>query len=179
MSNGAYDSLDLGVVLERREIDNRWVDHVWHPAAVFTGAPPLEPKGEWRQLREGEGVSHWHAGTLRLELFEGETRGYKINLSNPTPHIYVVLMPGSEEDEPEVYIHMVTVCPYEAESYTEDSDQLVEGVPMPPEVAAWVKDFCDRHHKDVPFQKRKRRKAYDPRKGFPKDGGIGPGDNDG
>jgi len=41
---------------------------------------------------------------------------------------------------------------------------MVEGVMMPPEIAAWVKTFCDTHHKDVPFKKRKR-KSYDPRKG--------------
>ena len=67
-------------------------------------------------------------------------------------------------DDPEMLVHMVTACPFEAESYTEDSDQMVEGVMMPPEIAAWVKTFCDTHHKDVPFKKRKR-KSYDPRKG--------------
>lgn len=181
MSKGAYEYVDLGVVLEKREVDNRWVDHVWQPIGVLPGAPEMDSKGEWRCLWRGEGIEHWHAGTLRLELFEGETTGYKVNLANHAPHVYVVLMPGSEADEPELYPHVITVCPYEAEGYTEDSDQLVEGVPMPPEVAVWVKEFCDRFHKEVEFKKRKRKKAYDPRKeGFgPMRDGKGGGSIDG
>ena len=80
------------------------------------------------------------------------------------PHIYIVLSPGEEADDPEMVVHLITACPYEAEGYTEDTDQLVEGVLMPSEIAAWIKTFCDTHHKDVPFKKRKR-KPYDPRKG--------------
>lgn len=159
-----HEALDLGVVIERRDSDNRWADHTYQPIAVFQGAPAKDPHGEWTMLREGEGWAHFHAATLPLELFRGETEGYRVNLSNDPPHIYIVLSPGEEADDPEMLVHMVTACPFEAESYTEDSDQMVEGVMMPPEVAAWVKTFCDTHHKDVPFKKRKR-KSYDPRKG--------------
>ena len=63
-----------------------------------------------------------------------------------------------------IALSFIRACPYEAEGYTEDTDQLVEGVLMPSEIAAWIKTFCDTHHKDVPFKKRKR-KPYDPRKG--------------
>jgi len=163
-SNGAYACLSIGVVVERREIDNRWVDFDWRPIAIIPGAPPKDVEEDWTVLREGEGWTQYHAATLSLELFQGETQGYKVNLANHLPHIYIVLSPGEEEDEPEIVPHLVTVCPYEAESYTEDSEQIVEGVPMPEVVAAWVKDFCDTYHVEQEFKKRKR-KAYDPRKG--------------
>ena len=39
-----------------------------------------------------------------------------------------------------------------------------EGVTMPDQVVAWVQDFVDRRHVDVPFKKRKNR-PHDPRKG--------------
>ena len=42
------------------------------------------------------------------------TTGYQVNLSNHTPHVYVVLMPGTEADEPEFYPHLLTACPYES-----------------------------------------------------------------
>lgn len=161
---GIHEKIDLGIVIERRDSDNRWADHTYQPVAVFQGAPPKDPHDEWIMLREGEGWAHFHAATMPLELFRGETAGYRVNLSNDPPHVYIVLSPGEEADDPEMLVHMVTACPYEAESYTEDSDQMVEGVVMPPEIAAWVKTFCDTHHRDVPFKKRKR-KSYDPRKG--------------
>ena len=100
----------------------------------------------------------------RVQLHAGETEGYRKNLSEEQPAVYVVLTPGEEADEPEVMPFLATVCPYEAESYTEDTDQIVEGVAMPPEILAWVLDFIDRHHVDVVFKKRKKNKAYDPRK---------------
>ncbi|WNJ99163.1 molybdenum cofactor guanylyltransferase MobA [Thalassospiraceae bacterium LMO-JJ14] len=159
-----HEIIPLGVVIERRDSDSRWQDYTYQPVAVFPGAPAKDPHDEWVQLREGDGWVHFHAATMPLELFRGETEGYRVNLSNDPPHIYIVLNPAEEADDPEMLVHLVTACPYEAESYTEDTDQMVEGVVMPPEIAAWVKTFCDTHHKDVPFKKRKR-KPYDPRKG--------------
>ena len=107
----------------------------------------------------------FHAATLELELFPGETEGYKTNLSNFQPHVYVVIAPGEEADDPEVVPTLVTACPYEAESYMEDSEMIVEGVPMPEELAAWIGAFVETFHKDEVFKKRKNKKAYDPRKG--------------
>ena len=159
-----HEVLQVGVVIERKESDNRWVDYTYKPVTVFPGAPAKDPHQAWTPLREGDGWVQFHAGTMPLELFRGETAGYRVNLSNVTPHVYIVLSPGIEAGDPEMVVQLVTACPYEAESYTEDSEQMVEGVVMPPEIASWVKTFCDTHHKDVPFKKRQR-KSYDPRKG--------------
>lgn len=161
---GIHETIDLGVIIERTKSESRWQDYSYRPVAVFPGAPPKSNQDGWTVLRQGGDWTHFHVATLKLELFRGETEGYKVNLSNNPPHIYIVLSPGEEAEDPEMVVHLVTACPYEAESYTEDSEQLVEGVPMPPEVAAWIKGFCDTHHKDTPFKKRKR-KSYDPRKG--------------
>jgi len=160
----ALETLPVGIVVERREIDNRWEDYAWSPVAVIPGAPPMDDGSEWRLLREGEGWRHYMIGTLEIELFRRETNGYKVNLSNTPPHVYVVLSRGEEAEEAEIVPFMVTVCPYEAESYTEGGEDIVEGVPMPDEIAAWVQAFIDAHHVEEPFKKRKN-KPYDPRKG--------------
>ena len=159
----ADDSILVGIVVERREIDNLWQDYIWSPVAVIVGAQPMDPTDEWKELRRGEDWVHYLAGTLTLELFAAETDGYRTNLSNPQPYIYIVMTPGEEADEPEIMPFLATVSPHEAEGYTEDSEQIVEGVPMPQEMVAWVSEFVDKHHVEVPFKKRKR-KPYDPRK---------------
>jgi len=163
MSAGPEERIDLGIVIERREIDNPWQDYSWTPVAVIPGAPHRDAADEWLEVGRGEGWVQYHAATLELELFRGETDGYRTNLSEDQPFVYVVLTPGEEEDEPEVLPFLATVCPYEAEGYTEDSEQIVEGVPMPTELAVWVQDFIAKYHVDVKFKKRKR-KPYDPRK---------------
>ncbi len=167
MNTGATttEQLAVGVVIERRESDNRWLDYTWHPVAVIPGAPALDDPKEWRLMREGDGWSQFLAGTLAIELFRGETEGYRANLSSSPAQIYVVLSKGEEADDPDVLPFLVTACPYEAESYTESGEHVVEGVVMPPEIEAWVRAFVDTHHVEQPFKKRKQRKAYDPRKG--------------
>lgn len=160
----AAETLRVGIVIERRDIDSRWADHAWMPVAVIPGAAPLDEPNAWLPLQSGEGWQHFMAGTLDIDLYRKETEGYRVNLSNEPPHVYVVLTRGIEADDPEVMPFMVTVCPYEAEKAMEGDDNLVEGVPMPDEIAAWVQDFIEAHHVEEPFKKRKNR-PYDPRTG--------------
>ena len=159
----AEDSIPVGIVVERREIDNPWQDYIFAPVAIIPGAPPMETMDEWKELQHGDGCIHYHAGTLDLKLLSAETDGYRTNLSNPQPYVYIVMTPGEEADEPEIVPFIVTASPHEAEGYTEDSEQIVEGVPMPPEMVAWVREFIVKNHVEEPFKKRKR-KAYDPKK---------------
>lgn len=154
-------SMDVGVVLERQNIDNPWADHEWKLAGVVPGKPDLHA---WQVLREGDGWTHFYAATLSIELFRRETEGYKVNLSQSPPRVYVVLRPEEEgAHDHEVTPFHATVCPFEAEGYDESGDEWVEGVEMPDAIHAWVRTFIEQHHVDVPFKKRKR-KAYDPRK---------------
>lgn len=162
------ESMRLGVVLERRRIDHPWADHSWRPVAVIPGAPEIDG---FRLLQGGKGWAQYHAVTLTVQLFRRETEGYRYNLSQRAPVVYVVLRRDGVvfEDAPQPF--HVTVCPYEAQHYSESADDLVETVPMPAEVAAWVQDYVDRHHVDQPFHKRKRRPAH-PGAGGPGAGGA-------
>ena len=51
----ALESMRVGIVVERREIESRWADFTWEPVAVIPGAAPLESSSEWLPLRSGEG----------------------------------------------------------------------------------------------------------------------------
>ena len=77
-------TMDIGVVLERRDIDNRWADHEWKLVGVIPGGVDME---DWQVLREGDGWTHFFAGMMQLELFPRETEGYKVNLSQSPPHL--------------------------------------------------------------------------------------------
>jgi hypothetical protein len=162
----AKDRIDLGIVVERRRLDHPWQSEKWRAAAVIPGAPPVERP---RLLREGDGWAQYHAATLPLEIFAGETDGYRHNLSQRAPVVYVVLR---RDGDPGALVPFhATVDPYEAQAYLEAGEDTVEPVAMPAAIAAWLQDFVDKHHVDVPFEKRKR-KRYDPDKaGFGKGAG--------
>lgn len=148
--------MPLGVVVERRELDNPWQTWSWKPVAVIPGAPPVD---QWRELARGEGWIRWHAATLQLELHHKETEGYRYNLSTRHPAIYVVLRKDeAAAPEREVRPFLVTASPYEAQDYLEGGEDIVEGVPMPPGLIAWVQAFIDRHPPQAPFEKRKRKR---------------------
>ena len=161
----ALESMTVGIVVEQRKMDNPWQDYSWAPISVIPGIASIDSNESWKLLREGSKWKHFLVGSLELELFRGETEGYRYNLSNEPSVVYVVLSPGEEANDPEVVPFLATVCPYEAESYGENGEDIVEGVVMPIEIVAWVQSFIDKYHVDQPFKKRKQKKAYDPRKG--------------
>jgi hypothetical protein len=149
--------MPLGVVMERRELDNRWQRFGWRPVAVIPGGPPVD---QWRELVRGQRFVRWHAATLPLELHRAETEAYRVNLAGRSPAIYVVLRsiePSERTAGNDVGPFAVTASPYDAEGYME-GDYLVEAVPMPEGLIAWVQAFVERHHVDQPFEKRKRKR---------------------
>lgn len=152
------DSFSVGIVLERRAADNPWIDHTWHVAEGIAGAPD----GPARLLGQGDGWARFYVGASTVELFRKATEGYKRNLSEPVPSVYLILEPDAAADEAggeAAYRPFVaTVCPYEAESYDLGGDMLIGAVPLPPELIARVQAFIDAHHVDEPFIKRKQKR---------------------
>lgn len=141
----------VGIVVERRDSDNRWVDETWKPVGIIAGAPPVEG---WRELAAGEGWRRYHAATVPLELHRTDAESYKYNLSTRTPSIFVVMAPDSGDCPWRVLL--ATASAYEGESYLTSDELMVEAVPMPPEIGAFVRDFADAHFDPEPFRKRKR-----------------------
>ena len=148
-------TVPLGVVIERREIDHAWQSHTWVPIAVIPGAAATDG---WRELAQGEGWIRYHVATLAMELHRKETEAYRANLSSARPAVFVMLAETDEMDaEHEVEATLLTASPYEAQDYLDSGEIIVEGVPMPDGVIAFVQAFVDRHHVDEPFVKRKRK----------------------
>lgn len=155
-------TLPLGVVMERRRIDHPWKDYRWSVVSVFPGAEPCDPKGAWPRLRSDEDSVSYHAGTLPLGLHATESGGYKLNLAQKPPRIWVVLRPfeDSEGDRELVPFH-VSACPTEAQDYL-DGDEQVDVIAMPDPVADLIRSFVDEHHVDRVFVKRKRKRYVPP-----------------
>ena len=153
-------TMKVGVVLERRESDNQWIDHTWQVVSVIPGAAEID---KWNEISHGKDWVQFHATTLSLELFRKETEGYKYNLSLDQPSVFVVLRDDEDDENDAVMPFIATVCPYEAQDYMDSSEETVHSVPMPDIVASWLAEFVEVNHVDEPFKKRKR-KAFDPRK---------------
>ncbi len=150
------ESIDVGVVVERRKIDHPWQEWSWRPVAVIPGAGPEE---NWREMRSGADWTQFHAGTLPLELHHKETEGYIVNLGNQMPAIYVVLRDAEDDDaDYPVEPHLVTVSPFEAQDYLDSGEEIVEALPMPDGLEDWLRSFVGENHVEEKFIKRKRDK---------------------
>lgn len=154
------ETMPLGIVVERRRGVTAWADWNWRPVSVIPGAGPVEPPG--RLLMEGDGWSQSHAATLTLELFRTDTEGYRLNLSQDPPRLWVVMRPNGNGEE--LVPFTVTASAHEGEGYQIGAD-VVETVPMPAEVIALVRDFVEQHHVDVPFHKRERKRHFEKEEG--------------
>ncbi len=156
--------MPISVVVERRVAPGPWQDDLWRPIGVLPNAAAGD---SGLLLAEGEGWAQFQGGMLDLELFHGETEGYLTNLSQTPPRVFVVLRRNEAGDGLAFVPFLATVCPYEAMGYSEGNDDVVDGVPMPPEIMAWVQEFVTRHHVDVPFKKRRNRRHDDDFDGRP------------
>jgi len=150
--------MPISVVVERRTGKGPWIDDLWRPIGVLPSDAAAE---RGRLLAEGEGWAQYQGGVLDVELFRGETEGYLTNLSQNPPRVFIVLRRNEDDEGLAFAPFLATVCPYEAMGYSEGNDDVVEGVPMPPDVMVWVRDFVAQHHVDVPFKKRKNRRSDD------------------
>ena len=149
-----YKTLPLGVVLRKTPGVTRWAAFHWTAAGVLPGAGP----SEWREMRREGDAIEYHAATLTLELHGAETEAYLHGLHAKVPSIYVVLRPSEETSDCPLDVLLVTASPYEAQDYTDSGEEIVEKVPMPAALMAWVQEFVDEFHEEEVFIKRKRDK---------------------
>lgn len=152
-------TMPVGVVVRQRPGVTRWAAHSWKAVGVLPGAGP----GGWRELRRDGEVVEFHAGTANLVLHRAETEAYLVALNSNPPVVWAVMEHvNGPTERPELV--KVTASAYEAQDHTDNGEDVVEAVPMPDGLIAWISDFVQRHHRDEEFVKRKRRPHLEDRK---------------
>ena len=144
-------SMPLGIVVRKSPGVTRWAKWVWRAVAVLPAAPPAD----WREMQRVGESSEYHAVTLPLELYRTDTEAYRTALSNDPPSVYVVMRPTAADDFPLEFV-TVTASAFEAQDYQDSGEEIVEPVPMPEGLIAWVQAWIDKHHKEEKFVKRRR-----------------------
>jgi hypothetical protein len=147
---------EIGVVLSRRKLTGPWGGTAWRAVAVLAAAPPVAMGTRLGRLVDEE---TFYAGAVPLSFHSGETEFYRDNLVSGAPSVWLAL----RTTEDDVEVALATVDPYEGEGMTEGHGDVIEAVPMPPEIATELAAFVAEHHVERPFFKRKRDKL-DPRK---------------
>jgi hypothetical protein len=174
--------LKVGAVVRRTPGVTRWAKHVWKPVAVIPGAS----EAFWTEMvRDGE-VVDYHAGTVSMELFRADVEGYLVSLNMTVPSIWIILdrdeigqspsgwfvsaITASAYDAQDALdkditsqspsgwvVSTITASAHEALDSLDSGESIVEAVPVPESLAAWIKEFIDMHFIEEPFKKRRRK----------------------
>ena len=149
-------TLPVGVMVRRTPGTTRWAQWVWTPVAVVPGAPDAF----WKEMVQDGEIIDYLAGVAELSLYRSDVEAYKVSLNMQTPSIWVILVPDPADLSPSDWVvGAVTASAYEAQDALDSGENLVEAVPMPAGLAAWIGEFVDMHYEDEPFQKRQRDRA--------------------
>jgi hypothetical protein len=147
-------TMPLGIVMRKSPGVTRWTAWTWRAVAVLPGAQ----SASWQELRrEGDAVEY-HAATVPLTLHHTQSEAYLQGLSARIPSVYVVMRHGdaANRDGAPLDVVLVTASPFEAQDYADTGEEIVEKVPMPGGLIAWVRDFAEAHHEHEEFKKRRR-----------------------
>ena len=143
----------VAVVMQRRALENRWVDCAWEPWGVLPDQP-----GEPRLLVEDGSVKQWLHPGFTLVLHKDEAEGYYLNVSAPSPRVFVLWRMDEDRGLP----LDVTVSFEEAGRWL-DGGHSVDGVAMPAEIFAWVGDWVEKNYRPEPKKRIKPRSFKHPK----------------
>ncbi|WP_162851887.1 DUF3305 domain-containing protein [Marinobacter sp. BW6] len=145
--------LRVGAVVRRSPGVTRWVKEIWKPVAVIPGAPDAF----WKELVREEDVVDYHAGTVTMELFRADVEGYLVSLNMAVPSVWIIMDRDVTSQSPSGWVvSTITASAHEALDALDSGESIVEAVPIPESMAAWIKEFIDMHYIEEPFKKRRR-----------------------
>jgi len=144
-------TLDVAVLIERRQQPSRWEDWSFRIADVvpdeggFGDAP--------RQLRDdGRTAQFLHPG-LPVTLHRDEAEGYYLNLASGAP-VWFVMWRIADEDPSRAWPECVTLSYHEAGRLL-DAQERVDNVPLPPDACAWLQAYVDEHYRPEPRERKR------------------------
>jgi hypothetical protein len=150
----------VDVIIERIPLQSRWASERWQPAAVeiasaSSGVVPDRLAAPGTLPCIAEGGNRWRCQGFEIELHPTEAEGYFLNLTAPDPRIFVMWRLFDDGAMPTARPVILTVSYNQAGRYMDGGEQ-VDGVPMIPAIADWMRPFIAEHYKPEPRRKVKR-----------------------
>ena len=141
--------------MERLALDNQWRSEQWEAKGII---PDISGGNkQCRVIYEDSQQKQILFPGFEVTLYRDEAEGYYLNLSSPQPKVFVTWR--SQEDLAVPYI--VTVSYNEAARWM-DSNEQVDGVPMPPDIAVWLGEYVNQNYKPEPKKKQRPQSFVSP-----------------
>lgn len=139
-------SMPVAVIMQRRAATHRWADWTWSAAGVVAW-----PAGETtsRMLAAEGDEQTWLCPGLQLELHRDEDDGYFENWAAPEPKVFVMWRMQDERAVP-----VLASLSYGEGTRMLDSGDPTDGVPMSPEIHAWLTAYLKSYYRPKPKRGR-------------------------
>ena len=148
-------TFSVAVVMQRRALRNRWQSEVWEPLGVVPGyAGESGP----RLLVDESGLQQWLHPGFTLKLHRDEAEGYYLNVSTDNPRVFVLWRLDEDRGLP-----LDVTVSYDEGGRWLDGGHSVDGVPMPPEIFAWVGEYVEENYRPEPRKRVKPRSFMHPK----------------
>jgi hypothetical protein len=146
------EALHVGVVMQRRRLDNRWQSHQWRPLEIVadTGLPP-----GLHCLRDDAADSRWLHTGFDVALYSDEGEGYHLNIDAAVP-CWFIMWRMDERDGAEFALPKSVILSYNEAARLMDGGEQVDTLPLSQDMIERVSTFAAEHYR--PEAKRKRRK---------------------
>jgi len=142
--------IPVDVIMERVPLHNRWASERWQAASVQPA-----PAATGAELLGGDaGHECWCVHGHEVELHPTEAEGYFLNLTSPEPKAFVMWR-LHDDGQPLARPIIVTLSYQEAARFL-DAGEQVDGVPLAPALADWMRPFIATHYKPEPRRKGRR-----------------------
>lgn len=145
----------VAVVMQRRIAQSRWADYVWEPVRVLRDE---DPHGAPRAIMEDAQVQQWLHPGFRIVIHRDEGEGYYLNCLATVPKVFVLWRMDDDRGVPVE----VTASTEEAGRWM-DGGHSIDGVPMTPEIFAWLGAWVEANYRPEPKQRIKPRSFKHPK----------------
>jgi hypothetical protein len=158
-------SFRVSIVMQRIAINNRWQPHKWQPASVLFDDGLRGNASSHSLLRETtEQMDVLWPGFV-LDVFADEAEGYFLNLTSPTPCVFVMWREAGEDDASGMpFPHSVTLSYNEAARWM-DAQEKVDHVPMPEPIMAALDQWVQKNYEPPKKKQRIRPKSFESKEG--------------
>jgi hypothetical protein len=150
--------IPVDVVMERVPLQNRWASERWQPVSVALAEAVAPGEARIVRLPGVDGHDRWRLRGHMVELHATEAEGYFLNLTAPEPKAFVMWR-MHEEGEPAARPVLVTLS-YNEAARSLDAGEQVDGVPLAPALADWMRPFIVTHYRPEPRRKVRRNDPF-------------------
>lgn len=144
-----HPTYPLAVIMERLALENKWCSEKWEAKGVVRDV--FGANARQRTIFEDAKQTQILFPGFSLTLFKDEAENYYLNLSAPSPKVFVMWRAKEGIAVP----HLLTVSYGEAARWM-DSNETVDAVAMPEEMIPWLGEFIESHYHPEPKKIRRR-----------------------